>query len=114
MITEGSLCLTYDICIEKIILKSTTLGGMFLEAKDIVKKKKYDKSLLEARFVYATFLVTCTPICKKLIHLWILFCMTVQKREDNWKTRYSRDRLKGKRSETAQGAHHVRDVTRNY
>lgn len=30
--------------------------------------------------------------------------MTVQKREDNWKTRYSRDRLKGKRSETAHGA----------
>lgn len=41
---------------------------------------------------------------QKIIHLWILFCMTVQKREDNWKTRYSRDRLKGKRSETAHGA----------
>lgn len=64
MITEGSLCLTYDICVEKIILKSTTLGGMFLEAKDIVEKKKYDKSLLEARFVYATFLAPVPQYAK--------------------------------------------------
>lgn len=33
MITEGTLYLTYDICVEKIILKSTTLGGMFWKQK---------------------------------------------------------------------------------
>lgn len=81
MITEGTLYLTYDIYVEKIILKSTTLGGMFLEAKDIVKKKKYDKSLLEARFVHATFLAPVPQYAKNYSSMdFVLYDCTKERR----------------------------------
>lgn len=56
MRTEGTLYLTYVTRLEEIIMKSKTLGGMLLEAKDIVEERKNDKRLLEARFLYAAIL----------------------------------------------------------
>lgn len=56
MKTNGTLYLTYDTCLEEIIMKSKTLGGMLLEAKDIVEERKNDERLLDARFVYAAIL----------------------------------------------------------
>lgn len=81
MITEGILYLTYDTSVEKIMLKSATLGGMFLEAKDIVEKKKYDKSLLEARFVYATFLAPVPQYARNYSSMdFVLYDRTKERR----------------------------------
>ena len=81
MITEGSLYLTYYTSVEKIMLKSTTLGGKFLEAKDIVEKKKYDKSLLEARFVYATFLAPVPQYARNYSSMdFVLYDCTKERR----------------------------------
>lgn len=81
MTIEGTLCLTYDTSVEKIMLKSATLGGMFLEAKDIVEKKKYDKSLLEARFVYATFLAPVPQYARNFSFMdFVLYDRTKERR----------------------------------
>lgn len=81
MITEGTLYLTYYTSVEKIMLKSATLGGMFLEAKDIVEKKKYDKSLLEARFVYATFLAPVPQYARNYSSMdFVLYDRTKERR----------------------------------
>lgn len=81
MITEGTLYLTYDTSVEKIMLKSATLGGMFLEAKDIVEKKKYDKSLLDARFVYATFLAPVPQYARNYSSMdFVLYDRTKERR----------------------------------
>lgn len=81
MTIEGTLCLTYDTSVEMIMLKSATLGGMFLEAKDIVEKKKYDKSLLEARFVYATFLAPVPQYARNYSSMdFVLYDRTKERR----------------------------------
>lgn len=81
MITKGTLYLTYDTSVKKIMLKSATLGGMFLEAKDIVEKRKYDKSLLKARFVYTTFLAPVPQYARNYSSMdFVLYDCTKERR----------------------------------
>lgn len=79
---EGTLYLTYDTVLEKIILKSKTLGGMFLEAKDIVELRKNDKSLLEARFVYAALLAPVPQYAKNYSSMDFILYDCIQERKE--------------------------------
>lgn len=79
---EGTLYLTYDTVLEKIILRSKTLGGMLLEAKDIVEQRKNDKSLLEARFVYAALLPPVPQYAKKYSSMDFLLYDCIPERKE--------------------------------
>ena len=79
---EGTLYLTYDTVLEKTILRSKTLGGMLLEAKDIVEQRKNDKSLLEARFVYAALLPPVPQYAKKYSSMDFLLYDCIPERKE--------------------------------
>ena len=79
---EGTLYLTYDTVLEKIILRSKTLGGMLLEAKDIVEQRKNDKSLLESRFVYAALLPPVPQYAKKYSSMDFLLYDCIPERKE--------------------------------